>query len=252
MERFLRTRQLLGDEGFGRLQSAVVTVIGLGAVGGYVVEGLARAGVGNLRLYDFDTIQPSNINRQILALESTLQRPKAAVAADRVRGINPSCRVDSQVVFADEHTMDDILTPAPDLVVDAIDSLNPKIQLIAAVRERGIPLLSSMGAALRTDPGQVHVGDISETRGCPLAKRVRKRLRRIGIEQGVRCVYSTEQVTFSYGDPTREIGTSAANGYEHRGRPRVVLGSLPTLTGIFGLTLANEAILHLINLPARS
>lgn len=245
MERFLRTQQLLGDSGFRRLQSSRVVVIGLGAVGGYAVEGLARAGVGSLRLFDFDTIQPSNINRQILALESTLYQPKAKVAAERVRAINPNCLVEAQEVFADQETLATILDPVPDLVIDAIDSLNPKIQLLSEVYKRGIPLLSSMGAALRTDPGKIAVGDIAESRGCPLAKRVRKRLRRVGIETGIRCVFSTEKVTFTYTPPVSDPNVPPANIYENRGRKRVILGSLPTLTGIFGLILANEAILYL-------
>ncbi len=149
-------------------------------------------------------------------------------------------------MFADQETLSTILDPTPDLVIDAIDSLNPKIQLLAEVYNRGIPLLSSMGAALRTDTGKIAVGDIAESRGCPLAKRVRKRLRRIGIETGIRCVFSTEKVNFIYTPPpVSDPSVPPANKYENRGRKRVVLGSLPTLTGIFGLILANEAILHL-------
>ncbi|WP_028585711.1 tRNA threonylcarbamoyladenosine dehydratase [Desulfogranum mediterraneum] len=245
MERFLRTERLLGPEGFQRLQQAAVTVVGLGAVGGYVVEGLARAGVGRLRLVDFDTIQPSNINRQILALETTLGRAKAQVAAQRVAVINPACRVEALELFADEATMGAILQPAPELLIDAIDSLNPKVQLLSAAHRAGLRVISSMGAALRTDPTKVAWGDIGETWGCPLARRVRKRLRRQGIEEGISCVFSSEAVCFNYRDPEKEAASSGGNPYDGRGRQRRVLGSLPTLTGIFGLTIANQAILEL-------
>ncbi|PID72126.1 MAG: tRNA threonylcarbamoyladenosine dehydratase [Desulfobulbus propionicus] len=246
MQRFLRTQQLLGEDVFARIQQSRVTVIGLGAVGGYAVEGLARAGVGWLRLVDFDTIELSNINRQILALESTLGQPKAEVAQARVQEINPDCHVEARQVFADELELVTLLDPVPDIIVDAIDSLNPKVQLLHTAYQHQIPIVSSMGAALRTDATKVEVGDIAQSRGCPLAKRVRKRLRRIGIESGIRCVYSTEKVTFSYGAP--EVPQESQPGFTHRGRPRVVLGSLPTLTGIFGLMVANEVLLQLTNM----
>ncbi len=244
MERFLRTRRLLGEERFQRLQQASVTVVGIGAVGGYVVEGLARAGVGRLRLVDFDLIQPSNINRQILATENTLHRPKAAVAKERVLSINPIAEVEALEVFAAEETLDKVLSPMPDLVIDAIDSLNPKVQLLMESWERNIPVISSMGAALRTDPTLICSGDISETKNCPLARRVRKRLRKEGITTGIDCVYSTEEVNFVYIPPEKEQAEAVVSAWDDRGRPRRVLGSLPTLTGIFGLIIANKAILQ--------
>ncbi len=242
MDRFTRVIQLVGEERFTRLKNSFVTIVGLGAVGGHVMEGLARAGVGRLRLVDFDNIQPSNINRQILALESNLGRPKVEVAQQRILDINPSCQVESFEVFAAEETMPEILTPAPDLLIDAIDSLNPKIQLLTAAHLAGLQIISSMGAALRTDPTKIRYGDIFESRNCPLAKHVRKRLRRRNIEGGISCVYSTEKVEFEYQPPEKEDN---ATPYAKRGRQRNVLGSLPTLTGIFGLYIANQAILHL-------
>ncbi len=243
MERFSRTRSLLGEKKFAVLQRARVTIVGLGAVGGYACEGLARAGVGQLRLVDFDTIQTSNINRQILALESNIGRAKVEAARLRIEQINPDCQVEALEIFAGEDSLDDILIPKPDVIIDAIDSLNPKIQLLVGAHNRGIATFSSMGAALRTDPLQVRSGDIMSSHRCPLAKHVRNRLRRHGIEGGIQCVYSTEAVTFTYTGP--EESGEMANPYEKRGRKRNVLGSLPTLTGIFGLTLANMVILHL-------
>ncbi|WP_163336311.1 ThiF family adenylyltransferase [Desulfopila sp. IMCC35008] len=245
--RFSRTRRILGQDRFEKLCNSRVTVVGLGAVGGYVVEGLARAGIGNLRLVDFDTIQPTNINRQIFALESTLGSLKAASARNRVLDINPACHVEDLPLFAATETLDEIFTPRPDLLIDAIDALNPKVQLLAEAYRRQIPTLSSMGAALRTDPARIRLGDIFDSTNCPLAKHVRKRLRRQEIGRGITCVYSTEKVNFDYTEPNEEVKIGETP-FSDRGRERNVLGSLPTLTGIFGLTLANEAIHRLTEL----
>ncbi len=243
MERFIRIQQLLGSQRFNKLRNCSVTVVGLGAVGGHAVEGLARAGINNLRLVDFDTIQPSNINRQILALETTLDRPKTEVARERVLAINPSCNVEALQLFVAEDTMQEILSPEPDLLIDAIDSLNPKMQLLTAAYRKNIPLLSSMGAALRTDPTQIALADLFATHNCPLARRLRQRLRRQGVGSGITCVFSTEPVDFTYQPPdTKETPDTP---FSDRGRKRRILGSLPTLTGIFGLYLANQAILQL-------
>jgi tRNA threonylcarbamoyladenosine dehydratase len=245
MQRFSRIEKLLGEEGLYRLQRAHVTVVGLGAVGGHVAEALARAGVGHLRLVDFDMIQPTNINRQILALESTVGRAKAAVAEERVLGINPDCRVEGLQLFVAEESLDQLFDPIPDLVIDAIDSLNPKVQLLVGAHARGIPVMSSMGAALRTDPTKVAFGDLFDSSQCPLAKRMRKRLRQQGVGRGISCVYSTEQIDYLYPEAEREEMGPGKNPYADRGRPRRVLGSLPTITAIFGLILANQAILRL-------
>ncbi len=243
MDRFARTRCFLGDTKFNLLRQATVTIVGLGAVGGYAAEGLARAGIGHLRLVDFDTIQPSNINRQILALESTLGQTKVDVAKQRIKLINPECRVEALELFAAEETLDEILSPTPDILIDAIDSLNPKVQLLVGAHKRQIKTFSSMGAALRTDPGKIKVGDIMTSNHCPLAKHVRNRLRRQGVEGGIACIYSTERVEFNYQGP--EETSQPASAYEDRGRKRNMLGSLPTITGIFGLILANEVLLYL-------
>lgn len=243
MERFSRTRCFLGEEKFTTLQQAMVTIVGLGAVGGYAAEGLARAGVGRLRLVDFDTIQKSNINRQILALENNLGRLKVDAAKERIELINPKCRVEALPLFAADESLDEILTPAPEVLIDAIDSLNPKIQLLVGAHKRNIRTFSSMGAALRTDPEKIKTGDIMASNHCPLAKHVRNRLRRRGVTGGIQCVYSTEQVQFAYQGP--EETDQPASRYEDRGRKRNVLGSLPTVTGIFGLILANAVILEL-------
>ncbi len=233
MDRFSRIRRLLGQDRFSRLQQSQVTVVGIGAVGGYAVEGLARAGVGHLRLIDFDTVEPSNINRQIHALCSTLGQQKVEVAKSRVLDINPDCHVETLHLYVSAETIDQTFTPGIDLLIDAIDSLESKVELLCQAWHRKIPLLSAMGAALRQDPCLVRVADLPQTQKCPLARQVRKRLRRVGVGEGIRCVYSMEEVDFSAQEHMEGDGQSAA--------PRP-LGSLPTVTGIFGLVLANEAI----------
>ena len=237
-----RNELLLGPEGMKRLKGACVTVVGLGAVGSFAVEGLARAGVGHLRLVDFDEVRATNINRQLYALHSTIGKSKADLARDRVLDIHPGCSVDTMRVFVDEHTVSQVLDDSPGVVVDAIDSLSPKVTLLRAAVRAGVPLIiSCMGAARRTDPQLIRVGDISETHRCPLARLIRKRLRQDGIVSGIRCIYSVEP---PQGGAMEE---SALREEEvvSRGRPRKPLGSLGCLTGMFGLYAAREAIMAL-------
>ncbi len=232
---------MFGRTGLARLQASTVTVAGLGAVGGYVVEGLARAGVGRLRLIDFDIISPTNINRQIAALDSTLGHLKTEVMAQRVREINHDCRVEAVNIFIDGQTMPQVLAPQPDLLIDAIDALNPKVEMLVRAWEDNIPTISSMGAALRTDPFLVRAGDIMDSRQCPLARHIRKRLRRRGVDRGILCVFSLENVDFDFSEPGNEKVHDPDNG-QVRGRKRHVLGSLPTLPAIFGMIIANLAL----------
>ena len=240
-DRFNRTEQLIGKESLGKLKRARIAVFGLGAVGSYAVEALARAGVGYLRLVDCDCIRPSNINRQLYALESTINKPKTEVARARVLDINPNCTVEARQVFAEKSTLPELLAKPLDVVVDAIDSVAPKVELIAAAVRAGIPIISSMGAATRTDPDLIRRGDISETDVCPLARFVRKRLRRRGIESGVRCIFSIEE--------PRNKGLPVGNEEPSfpKGRSRRPIGSLSYMTGIFGLLAAGEVIKMILN-----
>jgi tRNA A37 threonylcarbamoyladenosine dehydratase len=246
-DRLARIRLLLGDEGVARLADSFVVVVGLGAVGSYAVEGLARAGVGRLRLVDFDVIKASNINRQLYALDSTLGKSKASVAAARVRDISPGCRIEPLELFADSKSFDAILEGGPDLVIDAIDSIGPKAYLIAEALKRKLRIISSMGAALRTDPGTVRVGPLRGTKGCPLAARLKYWLRKLDASLDFPCVYSTQPVgEFKKARQAPYFGGATENLEEEEvygpGRQKTALGSLPTITGIFGLTIANTAI----------
>ncbi|PLX51428.1 MAG: tRNA threonylcarbamoyladenosine dehydratase [Desulfobulbaceae bacterium] len=248
MERFVRIEKLLGKGRAAWLRRRSVTIVGIGAVGGYALEGLARAGISHIRLVDFDMVAPSNINRQILALDSTVGMLKVEAARQRVLDINPRCRVEALPLFADATNIAEILTPPPDIVIDAIDSVPSKIELLAAAYRRDIAVVSSMGAALRTDPGQIKVNDLFNTKKCPLARRLRKQLRQAGVGPGITCVYSTEDIDFTYGEP---IGAADTDEQLRQGRrPRRLLGSLPTLTGIFGLVVANTAIYKLLDRSA--
>ncbi|MGL1930552.1 MAG: tRNA threonylcarbamoyladenosine dehydratase [Desulfotalea sp.] len=240
MARFSRLEALLGSDKLNRLATRTVTIVGIGAVGGHVMEGLARAGIGNFCLVDFDEIEASNINRQLLALESTIGKKKVDLAKARIIEINPNAHVKTLPILARDENMDDIIDPRPDLIIDAIDSLNPKTGLLQKAYEEQIPVISSMGAALRTDPSKVIFGDLFKTHGCPLARHLRKRLRRRGISKGIPCVYSTELVNFDYNQNTPEELADKSQG-----RQRNILGSMPTIPAIFGLTIANHAILAL-------
>ncbi len=240
MDRFLRTELLLGKEKASSLRNARVVIVGLGAVGSYAASALARAGIGNMLLVDFDTIHSSNINRHLWAFDSTLGRPKAGVGCAMVRDINRHVNVEGLELFVDKQQMENIIdTFNPGLVIDAIDSLTPKAQVLATCVRKSVPVISSMGAALRTDPAMIRFGPILKTTHCPLAVRLRKLLRRQGVESGIWCVYSQQPHTRGKGviHPER-----VAEAQYPRGRVRATLGSLPTITGIFGLTLAHYAI----------
>jgi tRNA A37 threonylcarbamoyladenosine dehydratase len=241
MNRFSRTEMLFGSDAMGRLRNAHVAVVGLGGVGSYAVEALARAGIGHLRLVDFDNVKESNINRQLYALGSTVGRKKIEIARERVMEINPDCAVETLPVFADNDTAAAILQKPLDVVVDAIDSVGPKVRFLAASVASGVFVISSMGAATRSDPAAVRVADISETRICPLARYIRTRLRTRGVTGGIRCVYSVEPVTEAGG----ELPEEPVDQTVERGRARKPLGSFSCLPGIFGLTAAREAIIHI-------
>lgn len=190
--RFVRTELLIGADGIRVLSSKKVGVFGLGGVGSFAAEALARAGIGTLVLVDSDVVDESNINRQLPAMTSTLGRPKVQVMADRIREINPQAKVEPREDFYSQENSHALLTRDLDYVVDAIDSVGSKVHLIKTCVEQGIPIISAMGSGNRLDPLAFSVEDISKTHSCPLAKAVRQRLRRCGIEEGVKVVFSRE------------------------------------------------------------
>jgi tRNA A37 threonylcarbamoyladenosine dehydratase len=230
-----RTRILVGDAGIERLHSARVLVAGLGGVGSHAAEALARAGIGHLTIADCDRVAASNLNRQLVALGSTIGRKKVEVMAERIRDINPACRITELDRFLAAEEMPDLLAPGYDFVVDAIDSLNSKVALIVAGVEADLPTAASMGAGGRTDPSRIRIGDVMDSRGCPLARLVRKRLRRRGVDRGVLAVWSDE--------PARPPLAPEPTG---RGRPRAVNGTVSYLPALFGMSLAGVVVHRLL------
>ncbi len=241
--KFCRTDLLLGQKQAKWLREQTVTIAGVGAVGGYALEGLARVGINHFRLIDFDIVTASNMNRQLLALESTLGQKKIEVACKRVLDINPECIVELYPEFVCGDTVKELLHHPTDILVDSIDSLSPKLALLEEAYRLKLPTVSSMGAALRTDPTKVRVADLMDTCKCPLAKHVRKKLRRREVGKGITAVYSVEDVIYDY-NLAETISSEDASQF--RGRQRNTLGSLPTLTGMFGLAVANTVIFKLL------
>ncbi|MGI6270368.1 MAG: tRNA threonylcarbamoyladenosine dehydratase [Candidatus Howiella sp.] len=199
-ERFSRTARLIGRESVERLNQCTVAVFGLGGVGAAAVEGLARGGIGGLLLIDRDVVDITNLNRQLLALTSNLGRPKAEVMRDRVLDIHPAARVRAQQIFVHHDTMGEIDLSGVDYIVDAMDNLTAKLLLAETAEEKGIPLISSMGTGNKLDPTRFEVADIYETSICPLARIMRKELRKRGIDR-LKVVYSREPALCPDGDP---------------------------------------------------
>ncbi|MDP8322248.1 MAG: tRNA threonylcarbamoyladenosine dehydratase [Candidatus Stygibacter australis] len=234
IDQFSRTRLLFGKEAMEKFQAARIGIMGLGGVGSYVAEALARSGIGKLLLVDFDVISETNINRQLLALHSTIGRQKTEVMKERIEDINPDCEVDIYSGFCNKDSRDDLL-PGLDIVVDAIDSLVPKVGLLEDCWRQKIPIISILGAASRFDPSQIRLGDISQTYMCPLARRVRKFLGRRGIRKGIDVIYSIEQPIDQY---PPEAG-SLQDWKGDTGRMRGTLGSVVYMPAIMGMWAAS-------------
>lgn len=231
-ERFLREEMLLGSAAMERLARAHVIVFGIGGVGSYAAEGLARAGVGALTLVDSDTVGESNINRQLCALGSTIGQFKSDVMAQRISDINPDCRVTSLPALYNEESKERFFAQRYDYIVDAIDLVSCKLSLIQTALERGIPIISAMGTGNKLDPTQFSITDISETSGCPLARIMRRELRARGIEHHT-VLYSKE--------PAQK---PAATEAPPPGR-RTVPGSVSWVPSCAGLMLAGYVVRRL-------
>lgn len=231
-----RTQVLIGEAGLARLAAAHVVVAGLGGVGSACAEALARAGVGALTLIDHDVVVASNLNRQWLALRSTVGLGKAELMAGRVRDIRPDCRLTVSGTFLNGGNVAELVPADADFVVDAIDALNPKVALLVHCHSRRQPVATSVGAGNRLDPCLVRVGDIAETHGCRFARKVRQRLGRQGVRSGILAVYSVEA-------PHKPLPPQPVPG---PGRPRAVNGTISYLPPLFGLMLAGEAVRALL------
>ena len=226
-----RTRLLLGDENADRLRAATVMVAGLGGVGGYVAEVLARSGVGNLILIDADDVALSNLNRQIIATHNTVGRPKSEVWRERLLSINPDLHVDARREFITPDNVGLMLQPRPDFVADAIDTVAPKVELMRRCVEQEIPLISSMGAGGRLDPSQVCYGTLATTQGDGLARTLRTRLRKMNV------AINNIEVVWS-----RELPERRAVIELMEQNKRSSFGTMATIPALFGIYMANKII----------
>ena len=233
-----RTELLLGKEGLNRLRSSNVLVVGLGGVGAIAAEMICRAGAGKMTIVDGDVIQPSNRNRQLLALKSTEGSPKAILMGERLKDINPDLDLTIINEYIKDDKMKDILEGDFNYLVDAIDTLSPKVFLIFHAVTRKIPVVSSMGAGGKFDPAKISVCDISETTDCTLARILRKRLHRLGIREGVTAVYSPEGVDKS------KVVTAAG---EHN--KASIVGTISYMPAGFGIACASVVIRDLAGIP---
>lgn len=230
-----RTELLLGSQKLDMLRRAHVLVVGVGGVGAYAAEMIVRAGVGHLTIADADSVSASNINRQLVALHSTIGRPKCEVLAERLLDINPELKLHTVNRFIKDSETDALLDSDKfDYVVDAIDTLSPKLALIKGALDRGIPLVSSMGAGAKTDPTLMEIKDIAKTHHCPLAHMLRKRLHKIGIKCGFKAVFSPE--------PVREGAMILCQEQNKKSN----VGTISYIPALFGIGCASVVVRDLI------
>ncbi len=231
-----RTELLIKEEGLEKLNKANVLVVGLGGVGSFAAEFLARAGVGKMTVVDGDTVDITNVNRQLPALHSTVGKHKVDVVAERLLDINPQLHLTKINEFLNPERMEEVLDADTfHFVLDCIDSVTPKLSLIIAAKRRRIKIVSSMGAGGKTDPSKVLVRDISKTEHCHLARQIRKRLRKVKIDKGIRCVFAN--------DIQDEESLKMTDGTNYK---RSFYGTISYMPAIFGLYAAAEVINHLI------
>ena len=226
-----RTELLLGSEKLERLRHKHVLVVGLGGVGAYAAEMIARTGVGRMTIVDGDKVNISNINRQLLATCSQLGRPKAEVMAARLRDINPNIELTVINEFVKDERMEQLLDNEYDYVIDAIDTISPKVFLILHCLNRNLKIVSSMGAGGKTDPSKIGVADISKTYNCKLAKSIRKRLHRKGVDKGVTVVFSSELTD-----------KSAVIEIDDEENKKSTVGTISYMPALFGIHCAAKVI----------
>ncbi len=230
-----RTELLLGQEKLTLLRNANVLVVGVGGVGAYAAEMIVRAGVGRMTIADADRVSESNINRQLVALHSTIGREKCDILAERLKDINPSLKLTTVNRFIKDSETDELLDSDKfDYVVDAIDTLSPKLALIKGAMDRGIPLVSSMGAGAKCDPTLMEIKDIAKTHHCPLAHMLRKRLHKLGIRKGFWAVFSPE--------PVREGAMILCEEQNKKSN----VGTISYIPALFGIGCASVVVRDLI------
>ena len=235
-----RTRLLIGDDGIANLQKAHVLIVGLGGVGSYAAEAICRAGIGEMTIVDVDVVDPTNRNRQLQALSTTHGQSKALLMKERLLAINPNVKLNVVSEFQDPEMIITLLKNPFDYVIDAIDSISPKVHLIKTALEMGHRIVSSMGAGGKMDPTQLKVVDISKTHNCPMAYYLRKRLKYVGIKHGVKAVFSTEL------PDKNSIMTTDGSNFK-----KSAYGTISYIPAVFGMTCASVVIRDLTDWKER-
>lgn len=234
IDEFSRTRMLLGEVGVDKLKNSKVLVFGVGGVGSHCIEALARSGVGTLILVDHDTVSLTNINRQVVALHSTIGRQKTEVMRERILDIHPGAQVQALNTFVLEENAGDLITEDLDYVVDAVDTVTAKLAIAEHCNRTGIPLISSMGTGNKLNPSRFRIADIYETAVCPLCRVMRRELKKRGIPK-LKVLYSDEQ----------PVDTKAVQTDEDAGEKRSIPGSVAFVPPVAGILIAREVILDL-------
>ncbi|WP_435924524.1 tRNA threonylcarbamoyladenosine dehydratase [Paenibacillus sp. DYY-L-2] len=243
LHQFSRTELAIGAEGLDILKNSTVAVLGIGGVGAMAVEGLARTGIGRIILIDKDVVDITNINRQIHALTTTIGQKKADLMCERVKLINPECETIALNMFYTEETYEELFKYDIDYVLDASDTIIYKIHLIKECRKRGIPILSSMGAANKMDPTKFQVADISKTHMDPMARVIRTKLREDGIKKGVKVVFSTEPPVKPRADVTEKIAPAGAKIRKAK-QPPASNSFVPPVVGLIMVSVAVKELLE--------
>ena len=233
-EEYIRTELLIGSEGMGRLRESSVLVFGVGGVGSHCIEALARSGVGHLILVDNDVVSLSNINRQSIALHSTVGRYKTEVMKEKIRDIDPGIRVDTHETFILSDNVEDVITGTEDYIIDAVDTVTAKLSIIQTALEKEIPVISSMGTGNKLHPEMFEITDISQTSVCPLCRVMRRELKARGISQ-LKVLFSKE----------KPVDTSGRTTGEDPGARRSIPGSIAFVPSVAGLMIAGEVIREL-------
>lgn len=255
MHAFHRVELLVGSGGWQRLQQARFMVVGLGGVGSYAVEALARAGVGHLTLVDFDQVCITNLNRQLHAVRRTVGAAKAPIMGERVRSINPRCDIRVEQCFFNHETSPRLLEPQYDYVLDAIDNVTAKLHLLETCAKKGQPVIAAMGAGSRSDPTRVRVTDISKTFRDPLARVIRRELRARGVHTGIECVWTDEEpntLDKAVEDAFHCVCPNTDNDMHSCEDRNVIQGTVSWIPSIFGLMMAGTAVNRILGRPVHS
>ena len=232
-----RTKLLIGEDSLVQLTTKHVMVVGMGGVGSFAAEFIARSGIGQMTIIDGDVVDPSNRNRQLPALATTHGQPKVQIMAERLQAINPEIKLNVVQSFVNPEMVKEQLEHKPDYIIDAIDSITPKLTFIHSAYQSGIPLVSSMGAGAKVDPTQLQVVDISKTYNCPFAQQIRKGLRKLGIKKGIKAVFSPEE-------PIRE-SLMLTDGTNFK---KSAYGTISYMPATFGAVTASVAIRDLMRI----